>query len=86
MLLIYLDDVNCNDDDFSDSESVHDYDKNSSNSSGVQSDKLPIEVLEPIKSFGLVEKLWQRAQPIAENVGELLQEIDNRYHANNYKK
>lgn len=64
------------DDDLSDAESVHDYDKNSSHSSGLQADKLPIELLEPIKSFGLVEKLWQRAQPIAENVNEMLKESE----------
>lgn len=63
-------------DDLSDAESVHDYDKNSSNSSGLQGDKLSIDILEPIKSFGLVEKLWQRAQPIAENVNELLEEAE----------
>lgn len=60
------------DDDLSDAESVHDYDKDSSNSSGLQGDKLPVEMLEPIKSLGLVEKLWQRAQPIAENVNDIL--------------
>ncbi|XP_055302800.1 HEAT repeat-containing protein 3 [Sitodiplosis mosellana] len=65
------------DDDLSDAESVHDYDKDSSNSSGLQGDKLPIEILEPIKSLGLVEKLWQLAQPIAENVNELLKEAEN---------
>lgn len=63
-------------DDLSDAESVHDYDKNSSNSSGLQGDKLSIDILEPIKSFGLVEKLWQRAQPIAENVNKLLEEAE----------
>lgn len=62
------------DDNLSDAESVHDYDKDSSNSSGLQGDKLPIEILEPIKSLGLVEKLWQRAQPLADNVNELLKE------------
>lgn len=61
----------------SDAESVHDYDKDSSNSSGLQGDKLPIEILEPIKSLGLVEKLWQCAQPIAENVNDLLKETGN---------
>lgn len=61
-----------NDDDLSDAESVHDYEQDSNNSSGIQNDKLPIEILEPIKSFGLVEKLWQRAQPLAENVNEIL--------------
>lgn len=61
----------------SDAESVHDYDKDSANSSGgIHNDKLPIEILEPIKSLGLVEKLWQRAQPIAENVSELLKETE----------
>lgn len=61
-------------DDLSDAESVHDYDKNSSHSSVLQADKLPIEILEPIKSFGLVEKLWQKAQQIPENVNQLLEE------------
>lgn len=51
---------------------MHDYDQSSNNSSAIQSDKLPIEILEPIKSFGLVEKLWQRAQPLAENVNDIL--------------
>lgn len=74
MFGFYFPDINEDDDDFSDAESVHDYDKDSSNSSGLQSDKLPIEILEPIKSLGLVEKLWQLAQPIAENVNNLLKE------------
>lgn len=43
----------------------------------MQGDKLPIEILEPIKSLGLVEKLWQRAQPLAENVNNLLKEGEN---------
>lgn len=64
--------TNDNDDDLSDAESVHDYEQDSNNSSAMQSDKLPIEILEPIKSFGLVEKLWQRAQPLAENVNDIL--------------
>lgn len=69
------DENNQADDDSSDAESVHDYDKDSSHSSntnGIHNDKLPMEILEPIKSLGLVEKLWQRAQPIAENVTEIL--------------
>lgn len=64
--------ANDDDDDLSDAESVHDYDQGSDNTSAVQSDKLPIEILEPIKSYGLVEKLWQRAQPLAENVNDIL--------------
>lgn len=35
-----------------------------------------MEILEPIKSLGIVEKLWQRAQPIAENVSQLLKETN----------
>lgn len=61
-------------DDVSDAESVHDYDKNSTNSSGLFGDKMPIEILEPIKSLGLVEKLWECAQPVAVNVMSLLKE------------
>lgn len=63
----------------SDSESVHDYDVNSDHSSAnnlQNTDKLPIEILEAIKSLGLVEKLWQRAQPIAENVADILKETE----------
>lgn len=73
---VFLDGNVLDDDDLSDAESVHDYDKDS-NSSGVQGDKLPIEILEPIKSLGLVEKLWQLAQPIPENVNQLLKEAEN---------
>lgn len=75
--MIFFPGINDDDDDFSDAESVHDYDKDSSNSSGLQSDELPIEILEPIKSLGLVEKLWQLAQPITENVNNLLKEAEN---------
>lgn len=74
MFLIWVDGNLLDDDDFSDAESVHDYDKESSNSNGLHGDKLSIEILEPIKSLGLVEKLWRFAQPIAENVNELLKE------------
>lgn len=72
-----LDPNNSEDDDLSDAESVHDYDHDSVGSSGaIQCDKLPNEILEPLKSLGLVEKLWQRAQPIAENVSQLLKETE----------
>lgn len=53
---------------------MHDYDKNSTNSNGLCGDELSIEILEPIKSLGLVKKLWQSAQPIAENVTAMLKE------------
>lgn len=39
-------------------------------------DKMPIEMLEAIKSLGLVEKLWHKAQPIAENVRDILMDND----------
>lgn len=74
--------TNEDEDNLSDAESVHDYDQSSNNSSAIQSDKLPIEILEPIKSFGLVEKLWQRAQPLAENVNDILKV----YGLSTYKK
>lgn len=53
---------------------VHDYDTASSAANGSlqNTDSLPVEVLEAIKSLGLVEKLWQRAQPIPENVLDIL--------------
>lgn len=47
----------------------------SHSSSNLQNtDRLPTEILEAVKSLGLVEKIWQRAQPIAENVADILQE------------
>lgn len=68
--------MNDDEDEMSDAESVHDYDKSThSSSSNIQNiDKIPVEIQEAIKSFGLVEKLWQRAQPIAENVFDVLKE------------
>ncbi|XP_055540674.1 HEAT repeat-containing protein 3-like [Wyeomyia smithii] len=65
------------DENLSDAESVHDYDTdNGPNDSLQNTDKLPVEVLDAIKSLGLVEKLWQKAQPIAENVRQILAESD----------
>ncbi|XP_058819527.1 HEAT repeat-containing protein 3 [Topomyia yanbarensis] len=64
------------DENLSDAESVHDYDTNGLDDSLQNTDKLPIEILEAVKSFGFVEKLWQKAQPIAENVRQILVEND----------
>lgn len=63
--------------EMSDAESVHDYDKSTSSStSNLQNtDKIPVELQEAIKSLALVEKLWQRAQPIPENVTDILKEV-----------
>lgn len=61
--------------DDSDAESVQDYDANSANGSSghlQNTDRLPVEILEAIKSCGFVEKLWQKGQPIAENVIDIL--------------
>lgn len=60
-----------------DEDGVQDYDDEEAeekmgDGDQVQADKLPVEMLEAIKSLQLVEKLWQRAQPIAENVQEIL--------------
>ncbi|XP_055858325.1 HEAT repeat-containing protein 3 [Episyrphus balteatus] len=69
--------IDDNADDASDNESVHDYDNNSKTNSTTNlqnTDKLPVEVLEAIKSFGLVEKLWQKAQPVQDNVNQILRE------------
>ncbi|XP_058126316.1 HEAT repeat-containing protein 3 [Anopheles ziemanni] len=60
----------------SDAESVYDYDTNELNGSVENTDKVPVEVLEAIKSLALVEKLWQKAQPMAENVHQILAESE----------
>lgn len=57
---------------------VHDYDVDTTagngqaNGSLQNTDRLPVDVLEAIKSLGVVEKLWQRAQPLPENVLDIL--------------
>ncbi|CAD7086432.1 unnamed protein product [Hermetia illucens] len=62
-------------DENSDAESVHDYENSNNSSTNLQNiDRLPVDILEAIKSLGLIEKLWQRAQPIPENVYLILQE------------
>uniref|UniRef100_A0A182W8K4 Alpha-carbonic anhydrase domain-containing protein n=1 Tax=Anopheles minimus TaxID=112268 RepID=A0A182W8K4_9DIPT len=60
----------------SDAESVYDYDTNGLNESVENTDKISVEVLEAIKSLALVEKLWQKAQPVAENVYQILVESE----------
>uniref|UniRef100_A0A182PM93 SYO1-like TPR repeats domain-containing protein n=1 Tax=Anopheles epiroticus TaxID=199890 RepID=A0A182PM93_9DIPT len=60
----------------SDAECVYDYDKNALNESVENTDKVSVEVLEAIKSLALVEKLWQKAQPLAENVYQILVESE----------
>uniref|UniRef100_A0A182MGU5 SYO1-like TPR repeats domain-containing protein n=1 Tax=Anopheles culicifacies TaxID=139723 RepID=A0A182MGU5_9DIPT len=69
-------DSNDNDNNGSDAESVYDYDTNGLNESVENTDKISVEVLEAIKSLALVEKLWQKAQPVAENVYQILAESE----------
>lgn len=68
--------INDEEEEMSDAESVHDYDQSSlASSSNLQNgDKIPVEIQEALKSLGFVEKLWQRAQPIAENVLQVLKD------------
>lgn len=57
----------------SDPESVHDYDvSEQSNGNQVSADKISPEMSETIKSLKIVEKLWERSQPVAENVRSIL--------------
>lgn len=63
----------------SEEESVHDYDQvaavgngNGMSGEAVTADRLPVELLEAIRAMNLVEKLWLRAQPVPENVYEIL--------------
>lgn len=63
--------------DLSDAESVTDYDEEctvNGNGNLQNGDTLPLVVLEAIKSLGLVEKLWEKAQPVPENVYQILSE------------
>ncbi|XP_055375788.1 HEAT repeat-containing protein 3 [Condylostylus longicornis] len=64
------------DEDESDNEMVHDYDvSNHSSSTNLQNiDKIPVEILEAVKSLGLVEQLWLRVQTLADNVFHILRE------------
>ncbi|KNC31068.1 hypothetical protein FF38_09933 [Lucilia cuprina] len=65
------------DEEISESESVVDYETNQSNGSTTnlnEGDKLPLEIVEAIKSLGLVDKLWQRAQPLENSLMQLLRE------------
>lgn len=71
----YDEDLNKNsgDEDLdSDTESVHDYDTMSVSKDNLCPDKLPVELLEGIRSLNLIEKLWLRAQPIPENVFSII--------------
>lgn len=64
------------DDDDSEAESVHDYDTSNvqSNGTATNQDRLSPEIIEVLKSLGIVEKLWQLGQPLPANVILILKE------------
>jgi HEAT repeat-containing protein 3 len=62
-------------DDDSDAESVHDYDVNGGEQQ-VSADKIPIEIVEAIKAHQIVNKIWLRAQPLPENVNQILSDVE----------
>lgn len=48
-------------DENSDAESVHDYENSNNSSTNLQNiDRLPVDILEAIKSLGLIEKVSER--------------------------
>lgn len=62
-------------DDNSDAESVHDYEVNGGEQQ-VSADKIPIEIVEAIKANQIVSKIWLRAQPLPENVNQILIDVE----------
>uniref|UniRef100_U5ENR9 SYO1-like TPR repeats domain-containing protein n=1 Tax=Corethrella appendiculata TaxID=1370023 RepID=U5ENR9_9DIPT len=62
------------DENLSDAESVNDYDADACKENVINSDRLPVEILEAIKSLSIVEKLWKKVQPLPENVLQILRE------------
>lgn len=63
-------------DDDSEAESVHDYDTSNVQNNGTTNnqDKLSSEIIEVLKTLGIVEKLWQLGQPLPANVILILKE------------
>lgn len=60
-------------DEDSDSDSIHDYEVNGDDQQ-LSANTIPIEIVEIIKSSELVAKIWLRAQPLPENVNQILKE------------
>lgn len=60
-------------DDDSDNESIHDFEVND-NDTQLTANTLPIEIIEIIKAHEIVAKIWLRAQPLPENVNQILQD------------
>lgn len=62
------------DEGMSDAESVHDYDATENPDTLKEMDKLPVALVEAIKSLGVIEKMYQRCQTLPENVRQILKE------------
>ncbi|XP_075151544.1 HEAT repeat-containing protein 3 [Haematobia irritans] len=65
------------DEETSENESIVDYESKISNGSTNnlnEGDKLPLDIIEAIKSLALVDKLWQRAQPLETNLAQQLRD------------
>lgn len=60
-------------DEDSDADSVHDYEVNG-DIQQLTSNTIPIEIVEVIKAHEIVSKIWLRAQPLPENVNQILQD------------
>lgn len=60
-------------DDDSDSDSVHDFEVNGDEQQ-LTANTIPIEIVEIIKAHEIVSKIWLRAQPLPENVNQILQD------------
>ncbi|XP_037959849.1 HEAT repeat-containing protein 3 [Teleopsis dalmanni] len=62
----------CEDTENSEEESVTDFNADMEKDSSDCCNKLPVELSESIKSLAVVEKLWKKAQPLQEDVVDLL--------------
>uniref|UniRef100_A0A0A1XJ21 HEAT repeat-containing protein 3 n=1 Tax=Zeugodacus cucurbitae TaxID=28588 RepID=A0A0A1XJ21_ZEUCU len=69
--------VDTDGDDASEGEGVIDYEYESANGNGnIQNeDKLPEALVEIIKSLGIIEKLWKKAQVLPDNIAQALREV-----------
>ncbi|XP_017483259.1 PREDICTED: HEAT repeat-containing protein 3 [Rhagoletis zephyria] len=70
--------VDSDGEDASEGEGVVDCEIENANSNGdiQDGDKLPAELVEMIKSLGIVQKLWQKAQVLPDNVAQSLREVN----------
>uniref|UniRef100_A0A1B0AH86 SYO1-like TPR repeats domain-containing protein n=1 Tax=Glossina pallidipes TaxID=7398 RepID=A0A1B0AH86_GLOPL len=67
------------DESISENECVVDYESNKSSESSLnllEGDKFTFDVIDVIKSLSMVEQLWQRAQPLSDDLSNQLRETD----------